>query len=112
MPTKKAAPAEEIKETPAADAKVDEKVPNVFDKFIEHQKTAIEEAGKALQAMIPDAVKEHSEKALKEMVEGYRQLVNTAIDEVIKTVEKAKVEEKIVEGMEKAKIGEEPSKVN
>jgi cytochrome c556 len=70
-----------------------------FDAFIEHQKKAIEEAGKALVALLPEDFKEHGQSAFKEVVEGYRRLFNAAIDELIDTMEKAKLQksEKVAE---------------
>ncbi len=66
-------------------------VETVFEAFVEHQRKAISEAFKALESLLPVAVKEHGEAALKEMVEGYRTLFNTAIDEIVDTIEKVKV---------------------
>lgn len=66
----------------------------VFDAFLKHQRTALMEAGKALEAFLPDSVREHGEAAFKEAVEGYRELVNTTIDEIVEVFERAKVGEK------------------
>jgi hypothetical protein len=65
-----------------------------FTQFIEHQKKAITEIGRAINALIPEAAREHGDTALKEMVEGYRRLFNSTVDEIIKTVERIKIEEK------------------
>ncbi len=62
-----------------------------FDAFVEHQRKAIMEAFKAFESLLPVAVREHGETALKEMFEGYRTLFNSAIDELVKTIDKAKV---------------------
>ncbi|NWF71257.1 MAG: hypothetical protein HXY40_19420 [Chloroflexi bacterium] len=107
MPKKVANVKEEPVVTKAAvEAEMmEEKEPTTFGLFVDHQKKAIEEAGKAVSALIPESAKEHGEKALKEMMEGYRKLINNALDEVIKAVEKAKVEEKVVEVVERVKIG-------
>lgn len=64
-----------------------------FDEFIEHQRKAATEAGKALESLIPAGFREHGETAVKEAVEGYRRLFNNVIDQVIGTIEKVKVEE-------------------
>jgi hypothetical protein len=60
--------------------------------FIDHQKKAANEAAKALAALVPQGVREHGDAAIKEMVEGYRKLVNATLDQIISTVEKAKLE--------------------
>jgi len=64
-----------------------------FDEFIEHQRKAVTEAGKALESLIPKGFREHGEAAVKEAVEGYRRLFNNIIDQVVSTIEKVKVEE-------------------
>jgi len=53
-----------------------------FDAFVEHQRKAAEEAGKALDALLPPEFKEHSKAAFNESVEGFRVLVNIFLDEV------------------------------
>lgn len=65
-----------------------------FDEFVDHQKKAITEATKAVESLIPEGFKKHGEKALKEMVEGYRALFNSAIDEIVAAIERVKIEEK------------------
>lgn len=65
-----------------------------LDVFIDHQKKAAVAAGKALQGLIPTAVRENGKTAFKEMVEGYRQLFNAAMDDVIETIERIKPESK------------------
>ncbi len=85
-------------ETPAVVPVVDEKP---FDSFIEHQKKAIEEAGKALVSLLPEDFKEHGQSAFKEVIEGYRKLFNAAIDELIDTMEKAKLQKPEAESAEK-----------
>lgn len=67
---------------------------SVFGKFLDHQKKAIEETGEALKALIPQGVKEHGASAYQEAMEGYRTLFNRLIDEIVETVEKAKIEPK------------------
>lgn len=64
-----------------------------FDEFIEHQRKAATEAGKALESLIPQGFREHGEAAVKEAIEGYRRLFNNIIDQVVSTIEKVKVEE-------------------
>lgn len=61
-----------------------------FDQFVEHQKKAFEEAGKALEALIPPEFKTHSQAAFKESVEGFRVLVNATLDAISNEIDKAK----------------------
>lgn len=61
-----------------------------FDQFVEHQKKAFEEAGKALEALIPPEFKTHSQAAFKESVEGFRVLVNATLDAISTEIDKAK----------------------
>lgn len=85
-------------EEPAVVPVVEEKL---FDAFIDHQKKAIEEAGKALSALLPEDFKEHGQSAFKEVIEGYRKLFNAAIDEMIATMENAKLHKPEKEPVEK-----------
>ena len=63
----------------------------MFDSFIEHQRKAITEAGKAISTLLPEEFKEHGQTAIKEVIEGYRKLFNATIDEIIAAMEKAKL---------------------
>jgi hypothetical protein len=71
--------------------------PTPFDEFVEHEKKAVQEFGKAFAALLPEGLREHGETAVKEMVEGYRRLFNATLDDVIERVEKAKLEDKEAE---------------
>lgn len=104
---RKATPtAEEVVEKVEAEVAEGEKAPTPFDKFLDHQKKAFVEAGKAFGTLLPEGLREHGEKALKEMVEGYRTLFNSTLDEVIKTIDRARME--VEKTVEKAKIDENP----
>lgn len=61
-----------------------------FDNFLDHQKKALNEAGRALESLIPVEFREHGRSAFKEVVEGYRSLFNSALDEIVDNLEKAK----------------------
>lgn len=67
--------------------------PTHFDEFVEHEKKAVQEFGKAFATLLPEGLREHGETAVKEMVEGYRGLFNATLDDVVKLVEKAKLVE-------------------
>ena len=73
------------------EAKPEVKRDTPFDAFMEAQRKAVVEAGKAIEALVPKAVKDHGEAALKESLEGYRQLVNSTIDEIVDAMEKSKI---------------------
>lgn len=51
-----------------------------FDQFVEHQRRALDEAEKAIDALIPPDFKEHARNAVNESVEGFRVLVNVIAD--------------------------------
>ncbi|MCS6835915.1 MAG: hypothetical protein NZ750_07845 [Anaerolineae bacterium] len=57
--------------------------------LIESQKRALSEAMKAFEALIPAATREHGEKALKEMIEGYRTLLSMTADQINGLLERA-----------------------
>lgn len=78
-------------ETPEVEVPVK---PTPFDEFVEHEKKAVQEFRKAFAALLPEGLREHGDAAVKEMMEGYRRLFNSTLDDVIKTIEKAKLEEK------------------
>lgn len=66
---------------------------NNFEAFVEHQRKALGEANKAVLALLPKGVQTHAEAAVKESVEGYRNLVNSTLDDIVKFVQRAKWEE-------------------
>ncbi|MFW5709509.1 MAG: hypothetical protein ACOCX5_04740 [Chloroflexota bacterium] len=66
----------------------------VFDIFLDQQRKAAVEAGKALEGLVPAGLREHGSAAFREMVEGYRQLFNAAIDRVVDRIERVKVDRK------------------
>lgn len=61
---------------------------NAFDSFVDHQKKAVEEATKAFEALIPPTFKEHGSAAIKEMIEGFRVLFNSMIDNIKEELDK------------------------
>jgi hypothetical protein len=64
------------------------KIPETpFGAFLYHQRLALEEAAKAVQALIPPDFKVHSKEARSQFVEGFRVLVNSA-NEALARVEK------------------------
>ncbi|MCC6616252.1 MAG: hypothetical protein IT320_22460 [Anaerolineae bacterium] len=91
---------EPVEESVEAVKAVEEKVDTAFDLFVDHQRKAFTEVSKAFNAMLPEGVKEHGEKAVEEVIEGYRNLFNSALDDLIETLEKARLEKK--SGVKKA----------
>jgi len=71
----------------AAESAAGPRMDSAFEQFLEHQRNAVKEVGRALEAMIPDGVREHGSSAYKETIEGYRGLFNAVIDEVNTKVE-------------------------
>ncbi len=91
MPTKTVKKKAEVKVKEEAEEMFEERE-TAFDAFVDHQRKAAMEASKALLSLLPVAFKEHGEAAVKEVIEGYRQLVNSTIDEIIDAIEKVRVE--------------------
>lgn len=114
---RKVEPQEAVAEVVEVVEEAVEKVETPFEKFVDHQKKAFVEAGKAFSSLLPEGLREHGQTAVREMVEGYRTLFNSTLDDLIKTLEKARVEaEKTLEKagaeaektVEKVKLDENP----
>lgn len=58
-----------------------------FEKFLFHQRRAVEETGKALEALLPEGFREHGSEASREFIKGFRVLVDAAIAEIEKAAE-------------------------
>lgn len=52
--------------------------------FLRHQQRAVEETGKALEALLPDGFKTHSKEAGREFISGMKVLFDAALDGVEK----------------------------
>lgn len=48
--------------------------------FVDHQKKAVEEVGKAVEALLPDRFWEHGKEARREFGKGVKVLVDAAVD--------------------------------
>ncbi|MEQ8672204.1 MAG: hypothetical protein RLP44_24840 [Aggregatilineales bacterium] len=55
-----------------------------IEEFLYHQRRAIEETGKALEALLPEGFRTHGTNASKEFTKGFRVLVDAAMDELKK----------------------------
>lgn len=75
---------EEIKTTEENSESGDDPMRSAFGQFMEHQRRAFEESGKAIDALLPDGFKEHSAAAREEFRKGLKVLVDAAIDELEK----------------------------
>ncbi len=69
-------------ETPADDTPEDLRA--ALNRFMEHQRRALDEAGKAIDALVPEGFKEHGSEARREFIQGFKLLVDTAIRELEK----------------------------
>lgn len=59
-----------------------------FEAFLYHQRRALEETGKALEALLPEGFRDHGMQATKEFTKGLRVLMEAAVDEVKKAADK------------------------
>lgn len=63
---------------------------NPFETFLFHQRRALEETGKALEALLPEGFREHGAQATREFTKGLRVLMEAAVDEVKKAADKVR----------------------
>lgn len=75
--------------TTNTDAGAADKPNTPFDEFLYHQRRALEETGKALEALLPEGFRNHSAEATKEFSKGFRVLVDAAMEEFKKASQKA-----------------------
>ncbi|MEL6404134.1 MAG: hypothetical protein AAFN11_21700 [Chloroflexota bacterium] len=64
-----------------------------MERFFFHQRRALEETGKALEALLPPEFRNHAGEASKEFARGFSIIVDAAIDELKKVSERAEEEE-------------------
>jgi hypothetical protein len=57
---------------------------NPLESFIDHQRKAVDETAKAIEALLPEGFVRHGKEAGKEFVAGFRVLVDAAIGELEK----------------------------
>ena len=62
----------------------DEANRGTFEDFLHHQRRALEETGKALEALLPEGFRKHGTEASKEFTKGFRVLVDAAMSELKK----------------------------
>lgn len=96
-------PAENaVPETPETVETDAENPKSPLESFIYHQRRALEETSKALDALIPPEVREHSSEAGRQFVKGFKVLVDAAIAEIEKA--SSKVQEVKTEGEAEAEV--------
>ena len=66
----------------------EEKVESPMERFFFHQRRALEETGKALEALLPPDFRRHGTEASREFAKGFRVLVDATIDNLKKVSEK------------------------
>ncbi len=71
---------------------VEDELENPMERFFYHQRRALEETGKALEALLPPDFRNHAGEASKEFAQGFRVLVDVAIDELKKVSEREEEE--------------------
>jgi hypothetical protein len=74
-----------------------------FSAFVEHQRNAINEAGKALLSLIPNNFKEHGQSAFNELIEAYRALFNATVDEITNAVKRVRPDGSVAEEAQEVK---------
>jgi hypothetical protein len=70
-----------------------EKVETPMERFFYHQRRALEETGKALEALLPTDFRKHGGEASREFAKGFRVLVDAAIDELKRVSEREEDED-------------------
>lgn len=73
---------------PESDFEEDD-VQTPMERFFYHQRRALEETGKALEALLPPDFRHHSATASQEFAKGFRVLVDAAIDELKRVSERS-----------------------
>ena len=63
--------------------------PTTLEEFVEHQKRALDETGKAVEALLPPEFVKHAKEAHKESFAGFKLLVDTFITEMEKVAKQA-----------------------
>jgi hypothetical protein len=76
----------------------EDEVDTPMERFFFHQLRALEETGKALEALLPPDFRNHAGEASKEFAKGFRILVDAAIDELKKVSEREEEEAKAAKG--------------
>lgn len=73
-----------------------------LEQFIFHQRRGLEEFGKAMESLLPPGFREHTQAAGNEFANGFRVLIDAAIDEIKKASEMEDPEERHEADQERA----------
>ncbi|MBZ0300825.1 MAG: hypothetical protein K8J31_13830 [Anaerolineae bacterium] len=82
-----------------------------IDEFVAHQKRALDETGKAIEALLPPEFVKHTKEAQKEFVAGFKVLADTFIDEMEKVAKKVESQGKSDEDDKPSTTGKTKVKV-
>jgi hypothetical protein len=64
-----------------------------IEEFLYHQRRALEETGRALEALLPEGFRTHGSQASREFTKGFRVLVDAAMDEMKKATRRNRSED-------------------
>ena len=64
-----------------------------LEEFVNHQRKAVDETAKALEALLPPGFVKHGKEAGKEFVAGFKVLVDAAIGELEKVAKQTRKED-------------------
>ncbi|MDQ7028179.1 MAG: hypothetical protein Q9P44_21760 [Anaerolineae bacterium] len=83
-----------------ADVTEEENDETPMERFFFHQRRALEETGKALEALLPPDFRKHGGEASREFAKGFRVLVDVTIDNLKRVSEKEDEDEEYDEEVE------------
>ena len=92
--------------TPETESENPEDLRKAFERFVDHQRKAFDEAGKAVDALLPTGFKEHGNEARREFIKSFKVLVDSAISELEKA--SREFEKRREEASETTSAGDEP----
>ncbi|NWF70046.1 MAG: hypothetical protein HXY40_13250 [Chloroflexi bacterium] len=78
-----------VNATPESEQAEEKQERTPFDQFLYHQRRAMEEVSKAINALLPEGFKTHGAEAHKEFQSGMKVLLEAAIAEVEKIARRA-----------------------
>lgn len=84
--------AEQDKEIKVDTEMTEDETSSPMERFFFHQRKALEETGRALEALLPEGFREHSGNASREFAKGFRILIDAAIDELKRVSEREEEE--------------------
>jgi hypothetical protein len=77
---------EDVKQEPVQEEAKAPQTP--LEEFVEYQRRALEETGKAIESLLPPKFVEHAKEAQKESLAGFKLLADTFIAEMEKVAKK------------------------